>query len=124
MQRGNSRAGCGPKGFSSGGAEGGSPRHFQCRGYSSSALLFPHYSSHDKLSPVQETLFPLPSELISTCPFLSRAGPSLFGLVAVCIMARPFETGCVSAVPPVWLLGPGVSTSLSRVRSQDPTAPG
>lgn len=61
-QRGNPRAGCGPRSFSSG-AEEGSPRHF-C---SSSALLFPHYSSHDKPSPVQKTLFPLPSELIATC---------------------------------------------------------
>lgn len=31
VQRGNPRAACGPKGFSSGGAEEGSPRHFQCR---------------------------------------------------------------------------------------------
>lgn len=55
---------------------------------------------------------------------MSKAGPSPFGLVAVCIMARPFEAGWVSAVlSPLWLPWPGVRVSLSCVQSQDPTAP-
>lgn len=41
---------------------------------------------------------------------MPRAGPSLFGLVAVCILARPFETGWVSAVPPLGLPWPGAKS--------------
>lgn len=110
VQRGNPRAACGPKGFSSGGDEEGSPRHFQRRGCSSSALPFPHYSSHDKLSPMQKTLFSLPSELIQTCAgtrgTLGRGAHLCPGQVLPCSglllfasLARPFETGWVSAVP-------------------------
>lgn len=57
---------------------------------------------------------------------MSRAGPSLFGLAAVfASLARPFETGWVSAVPALWLPWPGARVSLSHVhvQSQDPIVP-